>query len=488
MKKTRQLQRADKMWIGAVGLLILLQFWWLPGDSGSPHDTYSAGIEGKRGLFQTLERLSDGGLLPTVRRVGDQLIPKDAGILVIAGPERYPDEYEQRSLREFVAAGGALVFAPSWSNPEISIPGLGITLTRKFGWYNEVSVTTATPQTPTDASTDVDKPAEDGDPSASSADKTAQDNSAADVDRSSEKSSDKSSTASENTDSQTADNDTTGDSKANGAATADNTQELDDLWTLGAQSELVSGPVTWRTRAEISPPTYSYRSLVTSDKGGLQAAVCNVGIGKVVIVASSDIFSNRSMLDENSAELAVRLIEVACSRPSSRPANRQTLIVSEFLNVSEAWRGTAVLLSPSLRTGTLQLLLVAVLAGWFGFHRFGPARRSHIVHRRSLTESAAAVGNLHFRTNSGPEVISNYIEYVRTQMQKLFGPGLKLEDANGIALRTGMEADEVRRRVSSAMELANSPSTSATNAASAIRGLSEILNQLSGHRKQSGQK
>ena len=82
---------------------------------------------------------------------------------------------------------------------------------------------------------------------------------------------------------------------------------------------------------------------------------------------------------------------------------------------------TGVLFSPSLRIGTLQLVLVAVLGIWLAFYRFGPAEDVSTLQRRSLTESAQAVGNLQYRLNDGGAVIRSYLEYIRSQLRRRYG-------------------------------------------------------------------
>jgi 2-phospho-L-lactate guanylyltransferase (CobY/MobA/RfbA family) len=219
--------------------------------------------------------------------------------------------------------------------------------------------------------------------------------------------------------------------------------------------------VSWRTRASMTINVVAPDVLVETASGSTQAASWNYGSGRIVLSASPDIFSNRALLDPIQAELAVRLVEygdrhvsyqssLACIRP---------IVVSEFLNASDKYRGTAVLMSPGLRSGTLQLILVAVLAGWFGFHRFGPAKHVETSQRRSLTESAAAVGNLYFRTNSGHEA---------------------MDDTNAIAARTGLPPEDVERILKNAHRLAAMNSTTASAAGSAIRELSEIVCGLKG--------
>ena len=131
MKKKR-LQRSDSLWLTAVALLVLLQFWWLPGNPGTPDDTYSNTIEGKRGFFQTLETLSEAGMLPTVRRETERLVPDRRCTLVIVSPDRYPDEHEQQALSQFVLGGGSLVFAPNWTATDCSMPTLHIETEHKY--------------------------------------------------------------------------------------------------------------------------------------------------------------------------------------------------------------------------------------------------------------------------------------------------------------------------------------------------------------------
>ena len=69
MKKKRRLQ-ADAIWAAGAALLILLQFWWLPGSPGSTVDSFSTGIDGKLGLFRALDRL-----FPRVEREKERPIP-----------------------------------------------------------------------------------------------------------------------------------------------------------------------------------------------------------------------------------------------------------------------------------------------------------------------------------------------------------------------------------------------------------------------------
>ncbi|MCP4508224.1 MAG: hypothetical protein GY826_17775 [Fuerstiella sp.] len=72
---------------------------------------------------------------------------------------------------------------------------------------------------------------------------------------------------------------------------------------------------------------------------------------------------------------------------------------------------------------------------------------------------------------------------MKTQLQKMFGSSLRLEDTKGIALRAGLEPDEVRNRIVNACSLDGVSSATASQAASTIRDLSELLDLLTGNRK-----
>lgn len=513
MKKKRRLQRSDATWLGAVGLLVLLQFWWLPGDPGTPDDTYSNTIEGKRGFFQTLEGLSAAGMLPEVTRESKKLIPDKTCTLVLLSPDRYPDDHEKEDLARFVMNGGSVVFAPNWEDPKFELMSLGIKLQPEY-FYKEDTVFmgpngTPVPVPPTlgqkaeaEPSTEDEKDSAAGETPENltpEAEETLETPSAV-----APKSADKSAAPSNTqqvvmvpqTPPPLAEDPAAEDlidqavnppdlPPQNPKLSDRNKSKLTPISDFETESELVSGPVPWRTRASMHTLGRSTKVLVRSTSGTVQAASWNYGNGFVVLSASSDVFSNRAMLHPTQAELAVRLIEHAHSHHSRNYGSGPTtpIVVSEFLNASDSYTGTGVLMSPALRSGTLQLITIALLAGWFGFHRFGPATRNTTTQRRSLTESATAVGNLHFRTDSGSEVVRSYLEYMKTQLQKLFGQSIHLQDTARLAARSGLDSEVVDARIRHAIDLAGQRFTPPPEAAAAVRDLSEILNRLHGSRQ-----
>ena len=62
----------------------------------------------------------------------------------------------------------------------------------------------------------------------------------------------------------------------------------------------------------------------------------------------------------------------------------------------------------------------------------------------------------------------------------MFGNGIRIESTQAISLRTGFKEDEIKKRVNDAILLSSTGSTTARQAAAAIRDLSEILGKLSG--------
>lgn len=496
--RKRRLNRSDACWLAGVTLLLVLQFWWLPGNPGTPSDTYSATVEGKRGFFQTLESLSKAGVLPPVRREPNRLIPDQKSTLVILSPDRYPNENEQRELATFIRGGGTLLFAPHWATPDCELSALSIDIrSQYFGDEDLITPATVAPTPPPAAVPVPSGVDEEGQALPAEAEEV---EGAEAVPDSMPKVAGSDQMASEPT---TKPEDVLRSAVQPGTnanpptpvpgTTADEDEDEENYSLLNiadfyTTSPLVRGSVPWRTRASMETQSTQATVLVKSTKGTVQAASWKYGMGRVVVSASADVFSNSSMLEESRAELAVRLVEhahesLADGIPSETSA---PIVLSEFLNSSDAYRGTAVLLGPALRSGTLQLITIAILAGWFGFHQFGPPRRTNAAQRRSLTESAAAVGNLQFRTNSGDEAVLRYLDYFKARLQRIFGRCIGIEDASAIAsiaTRAGMDRDVVKAMIDTASRAASQQGrrpASNSEAAKSIRDLSLILDKLSG--------
>jgi hypothetical protein len=132
--------------------------------------------------------------------------------------------------------------------------------------------------------------------------------------------------------------------------------------------------------------------------------------------------------------------------------------------------------------GTLQMLLVAVLAIWLAFHRFGPAKSVMHSRRRTLTESAQSVGNLQYRLRDGGAIVGNYLEYVNSQLRRRYGSLLRVDDTAMLAQRSGMTEEEVRENLHRVKELMSRRRVSSAEASRSIRWLCRLMQGLSGNR------
>jgi hypothetical protein len=153
-------------------------------------------------------------------------------------------------------------------------------------------------------------------------------------------------------------------------------------------------------------------------------------------------------------------------------------VVSEYFNAADSYRSTGVLLSPAMRIGTLQLLLVAVLSIWLAFHRFGPTLAAEVAPRRSLTESAEAIGSLQYRLPDGGPLVGSYLGYLQGLLRKRFGAQVRLDDAAALARRTGLDEEQIRSQVSRAIRLAGQPRTTIAAAAAMVRWLCRLQSRL----------
>jgi hypothetical protein len=495
--RRRRLQKSDVFWLLAAALLILLQFWWLPGNPGAPDDSYSNSIEGKRGLFQTLDALSQAGLFPEVRRETTRLVPQQASTLLLLSPDRYPNTHEQEELADFVYDGGTLLFAPNWSDPECIISQLNIR-TQGHLFIDETTATSVAPGTagapaaPAESTVELPAEAEESTPDTATDENatgsdTTDTNLQAEADRSAPTQAPQSTGQ---TDTQTQDFEQHLDEDLNNTpgllpkqTTPLEVQDPDSevrISSLQTESTLIKGSLRWRTRASMTTPGNRSTTLVKTSADTIQAAAWTYGDGLVVVSASPDVFSNQALLFEDQAELAIRLVEYAHAHHVARGRDNVPIVVNEFMNSSDDYRGTAVLLSPGLRSGTLQLILIAFLCGWYGFHRFGPAIRTNLKERRSLTDSAIAVGNLQFRSQGSAASVKSYLDYLKSRLRYLFAGTVRLEDHAALAHRTGLQTEDIAQRISEAERIVYTGESQPAQAAAVIRRLADIHQRLTG--------
>ena len=448
MKKKSRLLQSDIFWGLGAALLVLLQFWWLPGEDGSAADSYSTTVDGKLGLYRTLSQL-----FPRVDRDALNVVPRDSATLILVAPDRYPNEKEQQELYEFVYNGGSLLFAPNWLSPEpsdensipqrVTISSLGIDLSYR-PVNTSVVMTAPTPVATSPVGTPVTPmipPVVDSSVPPGPA----------------------------------------GGTSSPGTPAV----EKENIGTeIVATSGLVEGNVDFRSTAILHLPGHlTTETLLTSATGDAEAAAWTMGRGRVVVCSSADLFSNRSMLYKASRRLAVRLVEKCTPDPENATGSATPAIVlSEYFNASDSYQNTGILFSPTLRIGTLQLLLVAILGIWMAFHRFGPAAEITTTQRRSLTESAQAVGNLQYRLRDGGTVVRSYLDYINSQLRRRYGSFLRLDQSEQIANRSGMNVDEVRSQLQEAQRMCESAEMPAAKVAAMLRWLARLQQRLAGNR------
>lgn len=490
MSRKSSVPTSDLLWGSAVVLIVILQFWWLPGEQRAPSDSWSASVDGKLGLYRTLSQL-----FPIVTRDARQLIPPRPASLLLIAPERNPTVEEQDALYRFVYGGGTLLFAPGWTVSDCRMPALGIEVRAEAesGSHTEAAAGTTGPGQPpgtpagtsnTDADAPSPGPAEDPQrPTAG--EMTAEAEESGNATSAGASGSDAPAATSSGDEDESELEIPKGEARAAPRGGTGPTMEtLDGMdrpqtVEVTVRSELVDNAVLWRKSASISEPGrgFASRVLVRSGEGVPEVLAWELGQGRVVLCSSPDVFSNRGLLDRHSRRLAVRLIEYGHAPlvNGTRPA---PIVLCEYLSASDAWRHAGVLLSPALRIGSLQLMLLAVLAGWYGFHRFGPARREHTARRRNLADSARAVGDLQYRLRDGGPVVRQYLDYVSHLLRRRAGHAVRLDDLAELSARSGQSEDALREQLGEAVRLQTSERVSPEQTAASIRWLSRLKRQL----------
>jgi hypothetical protein len=245
------------------------------------------------------------------------------------------------------------------------------------------------------------------------------------------------------------------------AAEEDAEEPTDESQPPGIETDLVEGEVDWRSSGQIRF-TDPKGTIVVSAGGYPQVVWQPVGDGVIIVAASDFIFSNLSVTEPANAVLAFRILE------QGSPTG--PVYFDEGLNRAGAPKVVGVLLEGPLRLPTLQLLLVTVLFGWMVSRRFGPLVRRGRPERRSLVEHAEALGNLHYKVQTGSSLLGSYLEYFGRELGLAYrtGPkGRELLDVRG----RGKDAKET---ISRAVRAAKSRNLDRARVASVIRSLATL--------------
>lgn len=475
MKKKRRRLQSDALWAAGAALLILLQFWWLPGSPGSTVDSWSSGSDGKLGLYRALSRL-----FPRVEREKALPIPDANCTLLIIGPDRLPTAAEQKQLEAFVNGGGTLLFAPSFAEPEVQLPQLSIKLE---------------PLTPLEA---FGNPAQQNPPNTGTQPPRAV--SSAPADNSSSDSTSTEPQPASPTDASTGDSEPTVSSPpatipATTPATTPDELSISSDRTILCESPLCEGTVEVVVASRFSYQPSGSQVLATSG-GAVTAAAWELGLGQVIVCTSPDFFSNRSLLMPSAGRLAMRLSAWGAIQPTESQLegyatfDSSRIVISEYFNTTDSMMGAGVLFNSGLRAGTLQLILTAALGLWLAFHRFGPAEQDVRMQRRSLTDTAHAVGNLQYRSGDGGSLIASQLDYLRCQLRRRFGSAVSPGNRGSLARLSGLPAEEIDSRLTLAERQSAQPRLPVSEAATTIRWLSRLqlalLGSVPGRRQRGG--
>jgi hypothetical protein len=423
-------RRPELLWLLGVSIVLLLAVWWIPGSSSVNSDSYSVAYGGKKVLYQAMRRL-DARVIRSV----DKLVPNDefaTDRILILGPARYPSDEEWQLLYKAVVSGNSVVFAAQSGDPNVDAGPFRVSVSGGSTFENFDDLDEM--ETPTEQET------------------------APKVDAETE-------TASSSTDDEktTADEDSNVEEESDDGDVPKTFSEL--MGGRKATSRLVEGEVPWRSSGRIEMEEDEWDVLVEADSAP-QAVRRKLGRGTFTLIASDDIFSNGAMLDPDKALLAWRLLETASTDGST--------IFDESLNSSGVPKVFGLLFDPLFRPITLQLILIAVLFGWLGSRRFGPARRSLHTRRRSVVEHAEAVGTLYFRAGAGPHAVQCLHEFLKQELRNRFGQTFQVDNAERVARQTRADKHEVQELFASIRVFSNAKRGSAT-AARLLKRLSRLL-------------
>lgn len=220
--------------------------------------------------------------------------------------------------------------------------------------------------------------------------------------------------------------------------------------------------LVWDTNARVTSATG--QALVTA--GETQQAVrLHHGLGTVVVSASSEIFSNQSMVDGGSVA-AFRLIEAA--------GPPEYFVVDESLNASGTSKVVALLIDPTFRPLTIQLLITLLIFGWWRSTRFGPILSSHILPRHNIVSHTDNVGNLHYKKANGRALLIAYIKQLFSELNLRHFRGEEHRVLDPIARRLDEDPKQIKRFLKKAAQIAKSKKVNRHQMGELIRKLSKI--------------
>lgn len=208
-----------------------------------------------------------------------------------------------------------------------------------------------------------------------------------------------------------------------------------------------------------------YEPLV-EHRNSIQAVVCEHGAGRVVIVASDFIFSNRALAAGENSVLSFRLLE-AVGRPDF-------VHFDESLNVSGTPKVVGLLFDPFLRPLTVQLLIGLAIFGWWHSRRFGPLLPASTRPRHNIVDHTDAVGLLYYRSREGGAALRPYLQHTWSELRLDTFKGQEQRVVEPIAAALGKSPRSVMRALRRARQSALARRLERGQAAKMIRNLAII--------------
>ncbi|MDF1742074.1 MAG: DUF4350 domain-containing protein [Gimesia sp.] len=220
--------------------------------------------------------------------------------------------------------------------------------------------------------------------------------------------------------------------------------------------------IVWETNAQVKSKTGQTLISLGETK---QAVRMKHGFGEIIVAASSEIFSNQSMVDGGTVP-AYRLIESV--------GEADYVVIDESLNASGTSKVVALLIDPTFRPLTIQLLITLLVFGWWHSVRFGPILSSHILPRHNIVSHTDNVGNLHYKNGNGRALLYAYVKQLFTELNLRRFQGEEHRVIDPIARRLKEDPQKVKSFLKQAAKLSKSEKVSRQQLGDLIRKLSKI--------------
>ncbi|WP_339907822.1 DUF4350 domain-containing protein [Symmachiella dynata] len=224
------------------------------------------------------------------------------------------------------------------------------------------------------------------------------------------------------------------------------------------------GEVRWRSTGKI---TGDGGEVIVEFDDAPQAVLKPYGSGRVLLIASDDIFSNGSLAYKDNGILAQRLV-ASVSSPESH------VIFDEYYNSIGAPKVVGLLFDPLLRPLTVQMLALLLLFVWYGSRRFGRQLPALYQPRHNIVDHTDALGNMYYRTGDGRMALRDYYEQLRKDLQFRHMSLSDNQAVETLARRADQEPQQVRELLARANSAINGPKLKRRAAAEIIRDLATL--------------